>query len=148
MRWFLWFLCRIFSSSNKSNYSWNQYHKSNTLNLGDLIKHTDEKVERISSFEKKLFWTLPQYEILNDVSKKRVIFISEFGTGKTTLIRTKAKLLLEEGKKVIIISFEDRESTAESLLTTSLKAEFGRIVHRIRGSGYYSCFWWGTYYFN
>ena len=61
--------------------------------------------------------------------------MSDFGTGKTTLIRTKAKQLLRERKAVIIISFEDKWSTSESLLTTLLKAEFGNIVHCLRGSG-------------
>ena len=61
--------------------------------------------------------------------------MSDFGTGKTTLIRTKAKQLLRESRPVIIITFEDRESTAESLLTVQLKTEFGDIVHSIRGSG-------------
>ena len=61
--------------------------------------------------------------------------MSDFGTGKTTLIRTKAKQLLRERRPVIIVTFEDRESTEESLLTVQLKAEFGDIVHSIRGSG-------------
>ena len=64
--------------------------------------------------------------------------MSDFGTGKTTLIKTKAKQLLKEGKKVVLISFEDKESTSESLLITSLKLEFqeyGSIVHSLRGSG-------------
>lgn len=61
--------------------------------------------------------------------------MSDFGTGKTTLIRTKAKQLLMETNAVIIISFEDRRSTSESLLTALLKAEFGNIVHSLRGSG-------------
>ena len=61
--------------------------------------------------------------------------MSEFGTGKTILLRTKAKRLLSQGKEVLIISFEDSESKTESLLATLLKAEFGNIVHSLGGSG-------------
>ena len=106
----------------------------NTIS-GDLLKYTDEKTEKISSLDKNILWTSAQFSILNDESKSRVIFMSDFGTGKTTLIRTKAKQLLRESKVVIIISFEDRESTSESLLTIQLKAEFGDFVHSLRGSG-------------
>jgi len=102
---------------------------------GDLLKYTDDKIEKISSLKEKIFWTLPQFTILNDESKKRVIFMSDFGTGKTTLIKAKTKQLLKEGKKVVLISFEDKESTADSLLMTSLKSEFGNIVYSLRGSG-------------
>ena len=102
---------------------------------GDLLKYTDDKIEKISSLKEKIFWTLPQFTILNDESKKRVIFMSDFGTGKTTLIKAKAKQLLNRGKKVIIISFEDKGSTADSLLMISLKSEFGDMVRSLRGSG-------------
>lgn len=105
------------------------------LIIGDLTKYTEDMSERIASLQKKIFWTMPQFVILNDESKKRLIFMSDFGTGKTSLIRIKAKRLLDEGKEVVIVSFEDRESTAESLLTTLFKAEFGAVVHSLRGSG-------------
>ena len=117
------------------NLGENQFHHYSKKISGDLLKYTDEKIENISSLDKNIFWTSAQFSILNDDSKKRVIFMSDFGTGKTTLIRTKAKQLLMERNAVIIISFEDRRSTSESLLTALLKAEFGNIVHSLRGSG-------------
>ena len=103
--------------------------------LGDLLNYTVEKIERISSLEKNLFWTKPQFKILNDQSKKRIIFMSDFGTGKTTLIKTKAKQLLMEGKEVIFISFEDSETNGDSLLFMALRSEFGNLVYSLRGSG-------------
>ena len=126
----IWLLS-IFGSNHAQSYFDLKWKKIS----GDLLKYTDDKTEKISSLEKKIFWTSAQFSILNDESKKRVIFMSEFGTGKTILLRTKAKRLLSQGKEVIIISFEDSESKSESLLTTLLKAEFGNIVHSISGSG-------------
>jgi type II secretory pathway predicted ATPase ExeA len=67
---------------------------------------------------------LPQFTLLNDDAKKRVLFMSDFGTGKTSLLRAKAKQLLAKSEQVIIISIEDRESSTESILTIQLRAEF------------------------
>ena len=64
------------------------------LFAGDLLKYTEQKTEEISSLLKRFFWTVPQYSILKDDSKKRVIFMSDFGTGKTSLLKAKAKILL------------------------------------------------------
>ena len=126
----IWLLS-IFGSNHAQSYFDLKWKKIS----GDLLKYTDDKTEKISSLEKKIFWTSAQFSILNDESKKRVIFMSEFGTGKTVLLRTKAKQLLSQGKEVLIISFEDSESKTESLLATLLKAEFGNIVHSLGGSG-------------
>ena len=63
--------------------------------------------------------------------------MSDFGTGKTTLIKTKAKQLLMEGKEVIFISFEDSETNGDSLLFMALRSEFGNLVYSLRGSGNY-----------
>lgn len=88
------------------------------------MEHTIEKSEKIATLEKRFFWTLPQFTLLNDEAKKRVLFMSDFGTGKTSLLRAKAKQLLEKGEQVVIISIEDRESSTESILTIQLRAEF------------------------
>ena len=118
---------------SKSNFLDEQWKKIS----GDLLKYTDDKTEKISSLEKKIFWTSAQFSILNDKSKKRVILMSDFGTGKTTLIKTKAKQLLMEGKEVIFISFEDSETNGDSLLFMALRSEFGNLVYSLRGSGNY-----------
>jgi type II secretory pathway predicted ATPase ExeA len=88
------------------------------------LGHAIAKSEKIATLEKRFFWTLPQFTLLNDEAKKRVLFISDFGTGKTSLLRAKAKQLLAKGEQVVIISIEDRESSTESLLTIQLRAEF------------------------
>jgi hypothetical protein len=88
------------------------------------LEHTIEKSEKIATLEKQFFWTLPQFTLLNDDAKKRVLFMSEFGTGKTSDLKAKAKQLLVKGEQVVIISFEDKESSTESILTIQLRAEF------------------------
>jgi hypothetical protein len=106
-----------------------EYFKTISLELnswfsGDLLEHTIKKSEKIATLEKRFFWTLPQFTILNDDAKKRVLFMSDFGTGKTSLLRAKAKQLLEKDEQVIIISIENSESSKESILTIQLRAEF------------------------
>jgi type II secretory pathway predicted ATPase ExeA len=94
--------------------------------------------EKISTLEKRFFWTLPQFTLLNDDAKKRVLLMSEFGTGKTSLLRAKAKKLLAKGEHVVIISIEDGISSTESLLTIQLRAEFNQekaTVIRLKGTG-------------
>jgi hypothetical protein len=114
----------------------NKYFKSSTYFSGNLIQHTEDNSEKIASLEKQFFWTKPQYTLLNDETKKRAIFISEFGTGKTALLRTKAKRLLERNEEVVIISFEDKDSSQDSLPTNMLRAEFNEdMVFSLRGTG-------------
>ena len=102
-----------------------------------MLKYTEEKMEKTASLAKRFFWTIPQFRILSDPSKKRVIFMSDFGTGKTSLLKAKAKMLVDQNKKIIIISFEDKQSSQESMLTVQLKAEFPSNVHSLKGSGNY-----------
>lgn len=98
---------------------------------GDVIQHAEEKTEIICSnltkntTEKihlsKIFLTLPQYTIFHDESKKRMIFMAEFGTGKTSMMISKAKQLSQEiGQKVIFIIFQQ-----SSLLVDKLRKSFG-----------------------
>jgi hypothetical protein len=51
------------------------------------------------------------------------------------LLRTKAKQLLVRNEEVIIISFEDKDSSQDSLLTNMLRAEFKDKVISLKGSG-------------
>jgi type II secretory pathway predicted ATPase ExeA len=74
--------------------------------------------------------------LLKNEAKKRVMFVSDFGTGKTSLLRTKAKQLLDRNEEVVIISFEDKDSSQDSLLTNMLRAEFNEdTVFSLRGPG-------------
>ena len=92
-------------------------------------------MEKSASLAERFFWTLPQFRILSDPSKKRVIFMSDFGTGKTSLLKAKAQMLLDQNQKIVIISFENKVSSQESILAVQLKTEFPSKVHSLKGSG-------------
>ena len=80
----------------------------------------------------KFFLNLPQYKILNDESEamKRLILIAEVGTGKSVLLREKAKWLLEKNQKVVVVIFGApyENSTKESLLTTQYRQVLSKAV--------------------
>jgi len=68
--------------------------------------------------------TLPQFKIFHDESKKRFIFLTEFGTGKTLVMEAKAKKLLEcPEETIVMIVFHENE---DSLLRVRLKSHFGQ----------------------
>ena len=98
-----------------------------------MQKYAEEKMEKSASLAERFFWTLPQFRILSDPSKKRVIFMSDFGTGKTSLLKAKTQMLLDQ--KFVIISFENKESSQESILAVQLKTEFPSKVRSLKGSG-------------
>jgi DNA replication protein DnaC len=84
-----------------------------------LLDHTEEKIEKISTPEKLFFWSKAQYLLYNDSRNKRMVFISPFGTGKTTLLKSMSRRLLENGEKVTFIFWEN-----ESLLQKTYFEEF------------------------
>ena len=60
-----------------------------------LSDYTVEKSENMcSNFEEVIFLTKQQQSIIN-TKPRRVIFTSDFGTGKTLLLKTQAKQLAE-----------------------------------------------------
>ena len=108
---------------------------------GHLLNFTEMNIESISSLDippgnqkktkESFFWTRAQFNLLKDVTKWRVLLSSDFGTGKTLLLVSKAKELLYkkdkkwDGKKaVFIIVFEHKDLSQKSLLTLLLEVEF------------------------
>ena len=101
----------------------------------DLANYTSETAEKMFEFDNKTFFWTKHQKALIDSSPKRVLFTSEFGTGKTTLLKAKAKKLCKEryfldlknksknietsSGKIFFVLFTDQES----LLTQSLKWE-------------------------
>ncbi len=85
----------------------------------NLLDYTEEKIEKISTPEKLFFWSKAQYLLYNDSRNKRMVFISPFGTGKTTLLKSMSRRLLENGEKVTFIFWEN-----ESLLQKTYYEEF------------------------
>ena len=54
--------------------------------------------------------------------------------------KAKAEKLFSQKQQIVIISFEDRESTQESILTLQYKIDFGdEIVHSLKGTGEKLC---------
>ena len=107
---------------------------------GHLLNFTEMNIESISSLDippgnqkktkESFFWTRAQYNLLKDVTKSRVLLSSDFGTGKTLLLVSKAKQLLNkkgDGKKVFFVIFEDKELSKKSLLTLLLEVEFEQL---------------------
>jgi hypothetical protein len=99
------------------------YIQGNCFTNQNLLDYTEEKIEKISTPEKLFFWSKTQFPLLHDSRKKRMVFTSHFGTGKTVLLRAKAKQLIEKGEKIVFIFFGSSDSY--SLLRTTLKDEFG-----------------------
>jgi hypothetical protein len=97
----------------------------------DVANYTTEAAEKMFEFDNKTFFWTKHQKALIDASPKRVLFTSEFGTGKTTLLKTKAKQLakerhlqylkkkIESSGKIFFVLFIGQDA----LLTHSLKSE-------------------------
>ena len=92
----------------------------------DVTKYTIRASDK--SFEKKggFFWT--KHQLVLKKNPKRVLFTSEFGTGKTLLLKSKAKELAEQidqseldhEEKIFFILF----TASDSILAEGIKQEF------------------------
>jgi hypothetical protein len=114
------------------------------LTDSDISNCTQEKIERISTLENIFFWNNVQFSLLSDITKKRVVFASPFGTGKTSCIRAKADQLLKDNQKVVIVVFQDGDTSKDSLLKKTFEIHFqddkgqqrkGIEIESIRGTG-------------
>ncbi len=89
------------------------------------------------SAAKAFFWSKQQFNIIQS-DQKRVFFTSEFGTGKTTLMKTKAKELSRQinaeiakgnksmnspEQKVFFVLFCDSNSLLAKVIEQEFKAE-------------------------
>jgi DNA replication protein DnaC len=99
------------------------YIQQDCITNQNLLDYTEEKIEKISTPEKLIFWSKTQFPLLHDSRKKRIVFTSHFGTGKTVLLRAKAKQLIEKGEKIVFIFFGSSDSY--SLLRNTLQDELG-----------------------
>jgi hypothetical protein len=111
------------------------FQREQVFSKTDVANYTTQATEKMFDVENKtFFWTKHQKTFL-DLNPKRVIFTSEFGTGKTTLLKAKAKQLGMEryfqflinksnevetsSGKIFFVLFTDQQA----LLTQSLKLE-------------------------
>ena len=100
------------------------FQQGQCVTQNDIIRHTEETTLAIVTFENIIFWSNKQYSLMNDTQKTRVIFTSPFGTGKTTLIKAKAKELLKKNCKVTFVLFEEADTSQETLLKKTYQLEF------------------------
>ena len=112
------------------------FQQGQCVTQNDIITHTEEISEAIFSLKNIIFWCKNQFSLLNNAQNHKTFFISEFGTGKTTLIKAQAKELLENGQKVAFVFFEDADTSQESLLEKTYRFEFpGASFVNLNGSG-------------
>jgi hypothetical protein len=124
------------------------FQREQVFSKTDVANYTTEASDKMFYVDKNTFFWTKHQKTLIDLNPKRVLFTSEFGTGKTTLLKAKAKQLSREryfkdlkkkstqnesslGKvnsqqieaslgKIFIVLFTDQDA----LLTQSLKREF------------------------
>jgi hypothetical protein len=85
----------------------------------DVANYTTQAAENMFDLQKEtFFWTKHQKALIYS-RPKRVLFTSEFGTGKTTLLKAKAKQLSSE-KQIFFVLFTE----LNGLLFQSLTVEF------------------------
>ena len=115
------------------------FQKEQCITQQDILQKTESNLDNLCTIEHVFFWSNVQYSILNDVLKRRVVFTSPFGTGKTTLLKAKAKELMEQDQNVVFILFDDFKSTKDSLLKKTYEIEFGNRnnikIYSLKGTG-------------
>jgi hypothetical protein len=97
------------------------YKQQDCATTGQLVQLTTQTSDKICSPNTIMFWSKEQYKTFKDFKDKKVALTSGFGTGKTVLIRAKAKELSAAGEKVVIVIFE---ITAEKII---LRMEYEKI---------------------
>ncbi len=69
------------------------FQREQTFSKTDVANYTVQTAQRMNVVKNQLFfWTKHQKNVIES-NTRRVIFTSEFGTGKTTLLKAKAKHL-------------------------------------------------------
>jgi hypothetical protein len=72
------------------------FQREQNFSMTDVAKYTEKTADNMNVMKNQLFfWTNHQKSIV-DSNQKRVLFTSEFGTGKTTLLKAKATQLGKE----------------------------------------------------
>ena len=131
------------SSLRESSYIQNckyllhqMFQQSQIITKADISKNSEDFFEKscnsemyTNETEKKgiCFLTRVQFSLYHDPTMKRVVFKSAYGTGKTILIKSKAKELAIKGEKVIIVLFDDLKASFEFLLKKNYDQEFNLV---------------------
>ncbi len=111
------------------------FERKQIFSKTDVANYAAQTSERMFVVDHQIYFWTNQQKMLIDYNPKRVLFTSAFGTGKTTLLKAKAKELCKErhiqdlkkksqqidsqAGNIIFVVFTDQEA----LLTQSLKSE-------------------------
>jgi len=111
------------------------FQREQIFSLTDVAKYTVQTADSMNIVKNQLFFWTNHQKIIIDSDEKRVLFTSEFGTGKTTLLKAKATQI---GKERYLQNLKNKSKGIESsagkiflvvfvgqnaLLTQSLKSE-------------------------
>jgi len=109
------------------------FQREQIFSKTEIANYTTHAAEKMFDMDKKtFFWTKHQKSLISS-NPKRVLFTSAFGTGKTTLLKNKAKQLGESKKieclseKIFFVVFTGKDA----LLTKSLKMELGELQEHV-----------------
>jgi hypothetical protein len=82
------------------------YKQQDCATTGQLVQLTSQTSDKICSPDTIIFWSKEQYKTFKDFKDTKVALTSGFGTGKTILIKAKAKELIDSKQNIIIVIFE------------------------------------------
>ena len=128
------------SSMNECSYVQNckfllhqMFKQSQVITEADITDNSEDFIDKSCNTDmhknekdKKgsCFLTRVQFDLFHDPSMKRIVFNSAYGTGKTLLIKAKAKELLRNGQKVVIVLFDTVKTSFQFLLKKNYDQEF------------------------
>ena len=136
------------SSLNECSYLQNckfllhqMFKQSHVITEADITRNSEKFFDKSCSTNLRktrtnkkgfCFLTRVQFSLFNDPSMKRVVFKSAYGTGKTLLIKAKAKELQQEGNKVVIVLFDNVKTRFQFLLKENYDQEFKAFPNNVR----------------
>jgi len=120
------------------------FQREQIFSLTDVANYTVKTADSMNVVKNQLFfWTNHQKNII-DTNQKRVLFTSEFGTGKTTLLKAKATQLGKERRNHHLKNKTNQNDSSagqvffvvftgdEALLTQSLKLDLEELKEHVK----------------
>jgi type II secretory pathway predicted ATPase ExeA len=120
------------------------FQREQIFSMTDVAKYTEKTADNMNVMKNQLFfWTNHQKSIV-DSNQKRVLFTSEFGTGKTTLLKAKATQLGKERRNHHLKNKTNQNDSSagqvlfvvftghEALLTQSLKLDLEELKEHVK----------------
>ena len=85
-----------FIELNKELMYMTQGHHEAPVTKSNLFKNVVKNIDKSGTVENILFWTPQQLSVINAMNERFMIFYSFYGTGKTLLLKERAKYLLKK----------------------------------------------------